>query len=80
MRIWDALRASIEQGVWVARVVSHDNAHLVRYAYRWDAMSGQWLAATKLRPGDKWAGQWSRPTLPLGDILISWTWEIVEVD
>ena len=63
MRIWDALRASIEQGVWVARVVSHDNAHLVRYAYRWDAASGQW----------------SRPTLPLGYILISWTWEIVEV-
>lgn len=77
MRIWEALQASIERHVWIAK--REDGLNVVRYAYRWDATAKHWDAVTRLRPGDKWTGHWPRPTLPLGDMLIGWAWEIVEV-
>ena len=81
MKFWEALRESSEHKAWIARApfAEHGGHGYWRYAYRWDSSVRQWLCAAQYKPGDRWLAQWSRPTLPLGEQLMTWDWECVEV-
>ena len=81
MKLWEALRETMEHGAWIARASFEGHGRgQWRYAYRWDGKAQQWLCAAQHRPGDRFVDQWSRPALPLGELLMGWTWEIVEVE
>lgn len=81
MKFWEALRESSERRAWIARApyAGHGRPGWLRYAYRWDRSCNKWQAKVQVRPGDPWNSQWERDTLPLGEQLMTWDWEIVEV-
>lgn len=77
MRIWDALKETIERGVWVGFTEPDGYQRAIRY----DATADVWWWRTKHRGEADWSGSSHYKVAPfaLNGYTVSTEWEIVEV-
>lgn len=80
MKFWEALRAAIEDGAWITvnRAEWVDQAvPQSRQAYLWSGYD--WRVATEGRGGE-WLMGGRSSAIHVGQGVLSWNWEIVEVE
>ena len=81
MKLYEALRLTIDEGAWIAVVPAVQGWGVARQAMRWDRQAKAWAVAFWLGDGHWRMADATLETMPvrLGGPAIDADWEVVEV-